>query len=194
VEIRVSRGLVRRFTLLLLLPVSIAGLTILGRSVTPRDAADTPLLLSPALKSTLEYRAHARHLVRELHSLDEELEALLNSHTDIYQQSQSVNSMMDEALRLAKQVEISRAPAALASLRMSLSHTSLAYVDAAQATADWLGEPMPERERSILEALAAARRLLAHVEDSRWLEESEAQPMGDFQQENGDGLWATQVP
>jgi hypothetical protein len=186
--------LIRRFTILLLLPVSIAGLAMLGRSVTPRDVAGNSLLLSPALKSTLEYRAHARSLVRDFHVLDEGLEALLASHSDIYQQSQTVNSLVDQALRLAKQVEISRAPASLASLRMWLSDTSLAYLDAAQAAADWLSEPTPEREGSIREALAAARRLLAHVEDSRWLEEPEAYPMDNAQEEKGDWLWPTQVP
>ena len=193
-EIRVSRGSIRRFTILLLLPVSIAGLAILGRSVTPRDVAGNPLLFSPALKSTLAYRAHARSLVRDFHVLDEGLEGLLNSRTDIYQQSQTVNSLMDEAFRLAQKIEIGRAPASLASLRVSLSDTSLAYLDAAQAAADWLGEPTPERERPIREALAAARRLLAHVEGSRWLEEPEAYPMGGAQEEKGDWLWPTQVP
>lgn len=40
-------------------PLLLTTLSLLGWSVTPRDAMNEPLLLSPGLKSTLEYPAQA---------------------------------------------------------------------------------------------------------------------------------------
>ena len=119
------------------------------------------------------------------------MEALLNSHTDIHQRSQIVNRLKDPVDPLAKQAEINRVPAAMASLKLSQSRSSLAYLDAAQVAADWFGTPTAESEHSMQGALAVACRLLAYVEDNHRLEGSEAHAMGNDQD---DWLWTTHVP
>ena len=193
-ELRISRRSLRRWATLVGLLVAILGLAILGRSVTPRDDTNNPLLLSPSLKATLEYQAQAHSWMRELHELDDALHTLLSDPGDIYQQSQTVNRLLDRALRLAQEIEFTRAPAALASLRASLSQTSLAYLETTEAVADWVGTPTPEREQAAQTALAASRELLAQVEKNRWLQEPGSQlPEGDAD-DMGDELWMTPEP
>jgi hypothetical protein len=170
-EVRLSRRSLRRWGCALALPVTIVALAPLGRSVTPRDAAGEPLLLSPSLRATLGYQATARAWVRDYHALDADLEALLTQDdADIYRQAQSANDNLDRALRLAQDVELRRAPAALASLRAALSAASLAYLEAARAAAGWVGAPTPEQAQVAQATLDTARELLAQVEANRWLE------------------------
>jgi hypothetical protein len=174
-EVSISRRTLRRLTLGLVLPTVLMVLTLLGRSATPRDASGEPLLLSPSLKATLAYRAGARAWVEALHALDGELEALLVEGGDIYHQTQAVDDLLGRSVRLAQDVEVRRAPAALAGLRVSLSATSLAYLDASRAVADWVGAPTPERLEAAQVALEAARELLAQTELNRWLRETDEQ-------------------
>jgi hypothetical protein len=174
-EINVSRRTLRRLALGLVLPGVLIALTLLGRSATPRDASGEPLLLSPSLKATLAYRAGARAWVEALHALDGGLETLLTENGDIYHQTQAVDSLLNRAMRLAQDVEVRRAPAALAGLRVVLSATSLAYLDASRAVADWVGAPTPERLEAAQAALSTARELLAQTEVNRWLQETDEQ-------------------
>jgi hypothetical protein len=176
-EVSISRRTLRRLTLGLVLPTVLMVLTLLGRSATPRDASGEPLLLSPSLKATLAYRAGARAWVEALHALDGGLEALLTGRGsgDIYHQTQAVDSLLNRSVRLAQDVEVRRAPAALTGLRVSLSATSLAYLDASRAVADWVGAPTPERLEAAQAALGAARELLAQTELNRWLQETDEQ-------------------
>jgi hypothetical protein len=174
-EINVSRRTLRRLALGLVLPAVLVALTLLGRSATPRDASGEPLLLSPSLKATLAYRAGARAWVEALHALDGGLETLLTENGDIYHQTQAVDSLLNRAMRLAQDVEVRRAPAVLAGLRVALSATSLAYLDASRAVADWVGAPTPERLEAAQAALSAARELLAQTELNRWLQETDEQ-------------------
>jgi hypothetical protein len=193
-EIRVSRRLLGRLIIVVVLFIVITGLGVLGRAVTPRDAAGRPLLLSPSLKATLEYRAQAYVWVRDFRHLDHELDVLLEDETDIYQQSQVVNSLMDQALGLAQEIELTQAPAALASLGASLSQTSLAYLDSTEAVANWVGAPTPDKAQAAQTALVASRELLAQVEKNRWLVEPETQPLEGDPNDAGDWLWTTPVP
>ncbi len=177
-EIRLSRRHLRRLRWLLL-PIALIALALLGRARTPRDAAGNPLLLSPSLKSTLEYRGKARAWVEDFHVLDGELEALLTEGGDIYHQTQAVDGLLNRSIRLAEGIELSRAPAALAGLRTMLSGTSLAYLEAARAVADWVGAPTPDRLAATETAMSEARDWLAQTEVNRWLQEPE--PDSDVQ-------------
>ncbi|MGD9100731.1 MAG: hypothetical protein PVF45_09655 [Anaerolineae bacterium] len=199
-EVSISRRTLRRLALGLVLPAILIALTLLGRSATPRDASGEPLLLSPSLKGTLEYRAGARAWVEAFRALDGELEALLIEGGDIYHQTQAVDSLLNRSVRLAQDVEVRRAPAALAGLRVSLSATSLAYLDASRAVADWVGAPTPERLEAAQAALSTARELLAQTELNRWLQETDEQggeelpgPTGGNENENenveGEEWW-----
>lgn len=196
-EVRVSRRLLRRLAWLLL-PAALIVLALLGRSATPRDAAGEPLLLSPSLKSTLEYRSQARAWVEELHALDGKLEALLTGNDDIYHQTQAINDLLERSVWLAQAVEIRRAPAALAGLRTMLASASLAYLDAARAVADWIGAPTPEREQTAQAALATARDWLAQTETNRWLQEDDEPPAEERPSEPAAGeeeeWWTTPTP
>jgi len=172
-EIRLSRRLLQQ-SAWLLLPVALILLTLLGRARTPRDAAGNPLLLSPSLKSTLEYRSKARAWVQDFHVLDGELKTLLTEGGDIVHQTQAVDGLLSRSVRLAESIELSRAPAALAGLRTMLAGTSLAYLEASRAVADWVGAPTPDRLAAAQAAMDAARDLLAQTEINRWLQEPEA--------------------
>jgi len=175
-EIKLSRRALRRWGCALALPATTIFLALLGRSVTPRDASGEPLLLSPSLRATLGYQATARAWVRDYHALDAGLEALLaQDDGDIYRQAQAAGDDLDRALRLAQDVELRRAPAALASLQSALSAASLAYLEAARAAAEWVGAPTPEQAQVAQDALGAARELLAQVEANRWLQEQETE-------------------
>jgi len=180
--VRISRRALRRVALILCLPLILIGLAYLGRSQTPRDAGGQPLLLSPSLKATLEYRAQARRWVARFHDLDADLETLLTTQRDIYTQTETTNDLLERALGLAQEIEIARAPAALAGLRDLLARTSLVYLDAVRAAADWVGAPTPENEQRVFEVLDQARALLTQVAGSRWLQEPQMQAPGDAEE------------
>ncbi len=172
-EISLSRRSLRRWGCALALPIAFIALTLLGRSVTPHDAAGEPLLLSPSLRATLGYQSTARAWARDYRALDADLYALLTDDADIYRQAQAAGDLLDRSLRLAQDVELRRAPAALAVLRAALTNTSLAYLDAARVVAEWVGAPTPAQAQTAQDALDAARDLLAQVEANRWLQEAE---------------------
>ncbi len=171
--VSLSRRTLRRVVLVLSVPLVIVGLAYLGRAVTPRDNSGEPLILSPSLKATIAYRAQARRWVERLHHLDADLQALLTGDRDIYTQTEAVNDLLERALGLAQEVELSRAPAALAGLRQLLVQTGLTYLDTTRAAADWVGAPLAENEQVTLDFLGQARALLTQAEASRWLQEPE---------------------
>ena len=185
--ISISRRTVRRVTFAVLIPLVIVGLVYLGRSVTPRDKSGAPLMLSPSLKAMLAYRAQARQWVERLRDLDTDLTALLSEDRDIYYQTEAANDLLDRGLGLAQEIEVSRAPAALAGLRQLLAQTSLAYLDTTRAAADWVGAPLPENEQGVLDLLGQARALLAQVEESRWLQEPEVQAADEHESDVPSG-------
>ncbi|MCP4534754.1 MAG: hypothetical protein GY831_26480, partial [Delftia sp.] len=89
-------------------------------------------------------------------------------------QTQAVDGLLSRSVRLAESIELSRAPAALAGLRTMLAGTSLAYLEASRAVADWVGAPTPDRLAAAQAAMDAGRDLLAQTEINRWLQEPEA--------------------
>jgi hypothetical protein len=148
-------------------------------------------MLSPSLKAMLAYRAQAQQWVARLRDLDTDLTALLSEDRDIYYQTEAANDLLDRGLGLAQEIEVSRAPAALAGLRQLLAQTSLAYLDTTRAAAGWVGAPLPENEQAVLDTLGQARALLAQVEESRWLQEPAVQEAGEGEggtpAESGEG-------
>jgi hypothetical protein len=198
-EISVSRRWLRRLAGGLLVPLVLTGLTLWGRTLTPRDAAGTPLLLSPSLRATLAYQEQARAWLAAFQGLDRELQALLAGQDDLYRQTEIVNDLLERALRLAQAIEVGRAPAALAGLRTLLAQTSLAFLEASRAAADWVGAPTPEREQAARAALENARDWLAQVAESRWLAEpglSEERPGHTVPHvdKEEEEWWATATP
>ncbi len=192
-QIRLSRRWLRRCVYVVLPILALAGLVLLGRSVTPYDADGKPMILSPSLKSTLEYQSQARRWAERLAGLDQALEALLTDHQDIYHQTETAGKLLDRSLRLAQDIEVKRAPSALAGLRSMLSQTSLAYLEATRIAADWVGAPTAQQELIARQSIEAARELLEQVEGSRWLEEA-AEPgnepgPGDSTETREDAGW-----
>ncbi len=200
VEINLSRRSLRRWGCALALPITLIALALLGRSVTPRDAAGEPLLLSPSLRATLGYQSTARAWARDLHGLDADLDELLTDDGDIYRQAQAAGDLLDRSQRLAQEIELRRAPAALVSLRAAMAAASLAYLDAARVAAEWVGAPTPAQAQTAQATLDAARVLLAHAQANRWLQETdqgaqqdEPGPAGqrDGDQDNEEQEWWT---
>ena len=168
-EIRISRKAVIRLVVSLGLPVFILAVYWIGTRVTPY-AQGAPLLLSPALRESIAYRAQAREWTRQLREIDAGLVRLqADRQADVYEQTRQVEIVLSSALQLAQEVELRRAPSALAGLRTLLLDASRRYYATAQAAAQWVGAPTPENGDSVGNSLASARATWSALSESRWL-------------------------
>ena len=175
-EIRISRKAVLRLVTFIGLPVFILLVYWIGTRVTPHLQNGFPILLSPSTRDSIAYRNQAMEWTRRLREVDGNLAKLqANRQADVYEQTRQVENILSSALQLAQEIELRRAPSALAGLRGLLVETSQRYYATAQAAAQWVGAPTPENQDAVNNALGSARAALSALSESRWLTEDIAQ-------------------
>ena len=172
-NIRVSRRRLRRIkrsgmSLIVVLAATF-GLFGLGRSSTLRTVEGRPLLYSPAVRATEKYRVQVVAWVDQFKQLDHDLTGLLETSGDLYEQSIRANGALDQATRLAQEIEFTSAPTVLAELRQIMQPVSQSYLTAAQAAATLINAPTPENQQAAAQTSEQARLALDGVQQSRWL-------------------------
>ena len=171
-NIRVSRRTLRwikRVTLgLIVIGIVTVGLYLLGRSITPRTAEGRPILFSPAVRAAETYRAQVMVWVVQFEQLNGSLAGLLDTTGDLYEQSARVNSALEQALKLAQDIELISAPTALAELRQMVRSIGQDYLAAAQAVATLINAPTPENQQAAAQTLEQAHQSLLVLQDNRW--------------------------
>ena len=172
-NIRVSRRTLHWFkrTMLSLIIIASAtfGLYLLGRSITPRTAEGRPILFSPAVRAAEIYRGQVMAWVAQFEQLNGSLAGLLDTTGDLYEQSTGINSVLEQALRLAQDIELISAPTALAELRQMVKSIGQDYLAAAQAVAALINAPTPENQQAAAQAIEQARQSLTALQHNRWL-------------------------
>ena len=175
-EIRISRKAVLRLGAIIGLPLFILVVYWTGMRVTPYAQGRYPILLSPSMRDSIAYRNQAIEWTRRLHEVDGNLTHLqANRQADVYEQTRQAENILSSSLQLAQEIELRRAPSALAGLRGLLVETSQRYYAMAQAAAQWVGAPTPENQDAVNNALGSARAALGALSESRWLTEDIAQ-------------------
>ncbi len=172
-NIRISRRrlrwIKRSVTSLIVVLAATLGLFALGRSSTLRTAEGRPLLYSPVVRATEQYRVQVVAWVDQFKQLDHDLTGLLEPGSDLYEQSVKANGVLDQATQLAQATELTTAPAALAELRQMVQPVSQSYLTAAQAAATLINAPTPENQQTAAQTIEQARQALDVVQHSRWL-------------------------
>ncbi len=92
-----------------------------------------------------------------------------DSAADLYAQNTDAEDAIARSTRVAQETTLVNAPSMLAELRHQMMTVSLAYVEAAQAAAAMINAPTPDSRATALDALEAARNILAEVQSSRWV-------------------------
>ena len=175
-EIRISRRAVLRLVAVIGLPIFILVMYWIGTRVTPYGQSGFPILLSPSTRDSIAYRNQAMEWTRRLREVDGNLTQLqANRQADVYEQTRQAENILSSSLELAQEIELRRAPSALAGLKGLLVETSQRYYATAQAAAQWVGAPTPDNQDAVSSALGSARMALSAVSESRWLTEDIAQ-------------------
>lgn len=162
-ELEVSRGTVCAFAAAVLLTL----LALLGRAVTPVDADCQPLVLSPDYVATLRYLKAAQGCLDRLTQIDADLARVMEEKGNIYTQGRDAERAFEMALSVAREVEQSRTPPSLASLRTALALSATGYVQAARGVLLYVGAPSRENRQALDEALGSARTNLEACQSAR---------------------------
>jgi len=185
-EISISRKVLSRIALISGIPLLIAMIYLIGQRVTPYDDDNQPVLLSPSVRAALFYRSQAAGWLARFQALDTDL-STLQAEQDVYEQTRQAEAILSSSARLAQEIEQARTPPALVGLRALLAETASYYLASAQAAAQWVGAPSPENKQFLNDTLAEARAALERVSSSRWLAETDTNPLPPSSTP-GDGL------
>ncbi len=161
--------------LVVLLGVS-GGLYQLGLVVTPITTGGVPVIYSPSVRQTENYRRQAQRRVEDLRVLDVQLVEVLTSAEDVYTLSHAAQTCLQTAVELDKVISLTYPPAALVSLQDGLLNAADQYLVAAIAVNRWVGEPTQENYLSALETIRLARASRSVVETNPWLQRSPVTP------------------
>lgn len=156
------------------------GVYLIGVNITPRTLGQRPILYSPAVRATLDYRSRVEAWLITIDRVDRSLARLIDEtasdrNGDLYDQSGRAAETIDQSVRLAQDTALVSAPTALADLRQQVIAAGLAYVAAGQAVSILINAPTPESRAAAQAALATARQALETVRSSRWF----AQPAAE---------------
>lgn len=147
------------------------GLFGLGAAHTERDANGQVLLLLPDVREMARYRESAQRHYEAMLVVDGEIAGLLSNATqdDLLMGSRQAQTVLERAVRLAKEIDQQEVPAAAAVVKEQLSSSALAYVEAARLASRWVSVPREETLNAALAALDAARAARQKLEDNPWI-------------------------
>lgn len=148
----------------------LVGFGVLGWAISPVDGDGRPMLLLPDVKAVGDYRRQAAHWAKAIRLLDGTLATVLAGNSrDLWGQSRAAQAGFEDGLRIVQEIDGATVPPALIGLGELMSHTSLAYLEAARAVLRWVSAPDAPNLDQAFTAMESAQTLLTEVESSTWL-------------------------
>jgi len=155
-----------------LLLVFVILFSVIGYFVSPHDEEGKPVLLLPEVKQMETYRRSARQWIQDIRALDSQIATIAaNQQGDLFSQSREAQNALQQAVRLAQEIDRTAFPPSAVSLHNDLAATSLAYLEAARKMMIWVGAPAESNRTQMETALDAARQSYGTLEKNKWLED-----------------------
>jgi len=173
IRLRLSRRLLKTSLTLLAVIAGLCSLYFLGDTFTPRPDG-RPILLSPSVWATENFRRSARGWLAEMAEVDERiLQVLQASDTadagELYRLSGEAESLTAAATDIVQDIAYTSPPPTMVALQEQAQVAASGYLEAAMATARWVGAPSAEARAAVLEIVQRARALRVALEQSQWL-------------------------
>jgi hypothetical protein len=168
-EVLLPKGLARKAIQAGLVILTLVGLTLLCRRVSPQEQGQ-PRLLSPGLAAVTAFQRDARRWTNDLKDIQNTLGELLSIPAgDLWAQDQLANELHGRLLGLAAELDGTRVPSTLESLRVTLEDTTTATLEACMALTGWLNEPTPENTSLAQTALQEAEGDWDRLDQNPWV-------------------------
>jgi hypothetical protein len=152
---------------------AIAGLVLLGKSVSPVDAKGRPIFLSPRLAQISAYQQNVRHWAANLKEIQSGLAELLSKPNDnILNLDQHANLLYGRLVNLQAELDGTSVPSTLDVLHASITDAVNASLETALLVAAWISEPDPNNLHSAESGLSAAMYLLDNIYQNPWVEKT----------------------
>jgi len=152
---------------------AIAGLVLLGRSVSSVDAKGKPIFLSPRLAQITVYQRDVRRWVANLKEIQSGLAELLSKPPDnILDMDEHANLLYGRLVNLQAAVDGTSVPSTLDVLHASITDAINASLETALRVAAWISEPTPDNLQSAESGLSAAMHLLDSIYQNPWIEKT----------------------
>ncbi|NMC34078.1 MAG: hypothetical protein GYA36_16705 [Veillonellaceae bacterium] len=146
--------------------------SVIGYFVSPHDEDGKPILLLPEVRQMETYRRSANGWIQTFQALDSQIASVAaNQQSDLFAQSREAQNALQQAVRLAQEVDRTAFPPSAISLHDDLAGTSLAYLEAARKMMIWVGAPEETNRAQLDTALITARQSYQTLEKNKWLEE-----------------------
>jgi hypothetical protein len=148
-ELEVPRGMAYTAAVILVVVV----LTLLGWTVTPVNAADEPLVLSPAYVATMGYLKTVQRWLGALQQLDADLTKTMEGAGNLYRQGHDAEKAFERTLAITREIEQAKTPPALMALQSAIEQSASTYVQAVRtvlvcARSGHVGETLCPQQRS----------------------------------------------
>jgi hypothetical protein len=168
-DINISEEILQQIGIILLILAAV--FSVIGYFTSPLDDAGKPVLLLPEEKTFEDYRRSAADWLVQINSLDAEITAVLSDKNagDLFTQSRQAQTMLQNAVDLNQAIDQIGVPAAASGIHQELYDTSLAYLNVAQLTMQWVGAPEDGKKEAINTQLEQARGLKTTLEKNQWV-------------------------
>ena len=134
----------------------VAVLVLLGWTVTPVDAANEPLVLSPAYVATMRYLKTAQGWLEALQQVDADLVETMEGTGNLYRQGRDAERAFERVLAIAREIEQVKTPPSLVTLQETFGQCASAYVQAARSVLVYVSAPSEENQRVVTQELETA--------------------------------------
>ncbi len=169
-EIEIPKGILRWARIILAIIV-LAGLVLLGRSVSPIGEEGRPLFLTPRLARITAYQRDARRWVSNLQGIQTDLSKLIsNPPGDLLDLDSQANLLYGRLVSLQAEVDSTAVPPTLESLHAEFGEAVDATLDAAIKVAGWISAPTPDNLASAEDALDQVSIMLELLYQNPWVQ------------------------
>ena len=143
----------------------------IGYLTSPLDNTGKPVLLLPEEKAFEDYRRSASDWLAQMNSLDAEITELLSDKNagDLFTQSRHAQDMLQHAVDLNQEIDQVGVPAAASGIHQEIYNTSIAYLNVARLTLQWVSAPEDGKKEEIYTQLEQARGLKTTLEKNQWV-------------------------
>jgi hypothetical protein len=132
-------------------------LTLLGWTVTPVNAADEPLVLSPAYVATMRYLKTVQGWLEALQQVDANLTKTMQGAGNLYRQGHDAETAFERTLAVAREMEQAKTPPSLMALQSAIEQSASAYVQAARSVLVYVSAPSEENQQVVTQGRETAR-------------------------------------
>ena len=138
----------------------VAILVLLGWTVTPVDAANEPLVLSPAYVATMRYLKTAQGWLEALQHVDADLVETMEEAGNLYRQGRDAEKAFERVLVIAREIEQDKTPPSLMALQSAIDQSASVYVQTARSVLVYVSAPSEENQQIVIQGLETARTRL----------------------------------